>query len=180
LYSHNGIFYVTSGALILIALVSFSLSSISGHDVVAADPIKDPKAPLANLVYANHTYEMLPFVVLEEDSLEKLNFPRLPDDYKPEVNMSSNSTFTVEFSKKPREVNAFVIDYDADTTEVNPLTKISKNEFGLGKLYGTRTIEVRAIFEDNRYITYTCLADIQKTDEQNYGSSGQPSSEIFA
>jgi hypothetical protein len=180
LYSHIGCFSFTSGALILIALVSFSLSIIAGHEVFAANPIKDPNVPLANLVYANRSYEMLPFVVLEEDNLEKLNFPRLPDDYKPEVNITSGSTFTVEFSKKPREVNAFVIDYDADTTEVNPLTKIGKNEFGFGKLYGMRTIEVRAIFEDNRYVTYTCLANIQKTDEQKYGSPGQPSSEIFA
>ena len=180
LYSHKGIFHVTLGTIILIGLISISLSSTLGHVALAADPVKDPTVPSAKLVYANRTYEMLPFVVLEEDNLKKLNFPRLPDDYRPEVNFSSGSTFTVEFTKKPREINAFVIDYDADTTEVNPLTKVGSNEFGFGKLYGLRTIEVRAIFEDDKYITYTCLADIQRSDEQKYGSTGQPSSEIFA
>jgi hypothetical protein len=179
MYSHKSIFYVT-GALILFGLISFYLSSTSGHDALAVDPIRDPNVPSAKLLYANRTYEMLPFVVLEEDNLKKLNFPRLPDDYKPEVNISSGSTFTVEFAGKPREVNAFVIDYDADTTEVNPLTKLGSNEFGFGKLYGLRTIEVRAIFEDDKYVTYTCLANIERTDEQKYGSRGQPSSEIFA
>jgi hypothetical protein len=173
------IFYITSGTIILISLI-FTLSNIPSNNAFAADPVKDPKIPSAKLVYANHTYEMLPFVVLDEDSVKKLNFPRLADEYKPDVNLSSDSSFSVEFANKPREVNAFVIDYDADTTEVNPLTKLGNNEFGFGKLYGMRTIEVRAIFEDNRYITYTCLANIQRTDEQKYGLPGEADSEIFA
>jgi hypothetical protein len=147
--------------------------------VFAADPVKDPKIPTAKLLYANHSYEMLPFVLLEEDSMKKLNFPRLADEYRPDVNISSNSSFSIQFEKKPREINAFAIDYDADTTEVIPLTKLGKNEFGLGKLDGIRTIEVRAIFEDNRYITYTSLAKIQKMQEQNYGSPGEVSPDMF-
>ena len=95
------------------------------------------------LVYSNHTYDMLPFVVVTEDGVKKLNFPHLPDEYKPVVNISSNSSFSVEFTKKPREVNAFLIDYDADTTEITPLTRLGKTEFGLGNLYGLRTVEVR-------------------------------------
>ncbi len=122
---------------------------------------------------------MLPFVVVSEDGVKKLNFPRLPDDYKPVVNISSDSSFSVQFTKKPREVNAFLIDYDADTTEVNPLTKLGEREFGFGNISGLRTIEVRAIFDDGRYVTYTCLADVQKTDQQNYGIPRSTDHNIF-
>ena len=89
---------------------------------------------------------MLPFVVVTEDGVKKLNFPHLPDEYKPVVNISSNSSFSVEFTKKPREVNAFLIDYDADTTEITPLTRLGKTEFGLGSLYGLRPVEVESYF----------------------------------
>jgi hypothetical protein len=32
---------------------------------------------------------MLPFVVVDEDGVKKLNFPRLADEYKPLVQISS-------------------------------------------------------------------------------------------
>lgn len=170
--------YIALGTIILTSLIS-SLSNPTSYNAIAADSVKDPSVPSLKLVYANQTYEMLPFVVLDEDSIKKLNFPRLSDEYKPVVNISSDSSFSVQFTKKPREVNAFLIDYDADTTEVNPLIKLGAYEFGFGKVYGLRTIEVRAIFDDGRYVTYTCLADIQRTDEQKYGlPSADP--EIFA
>jgi hypothetical protein len=60
------------------------------------------------------------------------------------------------------------------------LTTLGKSEFGLGNLYGLRTIEVRAIFDDGRYITYTCLADIQRPDKQGYGLPRETGSDIFA
>lgn len=171
------IFQITIGSIILFSLIS--LSNTTRHIAIAAVPIKDPSLPSVKLAYANHTYDMLPFVVVNEDGVKKLNFPRLPDDYKPIVNISSNSSFSVEFTKKPREVNAFLVDYDADTTEISPLTRLGKSEFGVGNLYGLRTIEVRAIFDDGRYVTYTCLADIQKPDIQGYGLPRGTESDIF-
>ena len=123
---------------------------------------------------------MLPFVVVTQDGVKKLNFPHLPDEYKPVVNITSNSSFSVEFTKKPREVNAFLVAYDADTTEITPLTRLGKTEFGLGNSYGLRTIEVRAIFDDGRYVTYTCLADVQKIDKHDYGIPRGADSDIFA
>jgi hypothetical protein len=157
----------------------YLLSNATSQIAIAAIPIKDPSIPSVKLAYSNHTYEMLPFVVVTEDGVKKLNFPHLPDEYKPVVNISSNSSFSVEFTKKPREVNAFLVDYDADTTEISPLTRLGKSEFGLGNLYGLRTVEVRAIFDDGRYITYTCLADIQKPINQGYGLPGGTASDIF-
>ena len=174
----NSIFQITLGIIILLSLV-YSLSNTTNHRAIAVDPIQDPSLPSVKLAYSNHTYDMLPFVVVTEDGVKKLNFPHLPDEYKPVVNISSNSSFSVEFTKKPREVNAFLVDYDADTTEISPLTRLGKSEFGLGNLYGLRTIEVRAIFDDGKYITYTCLADIQKPNVQGYGLPKGTGADIF-
>jgi hypothetical protein len=157
----------------------YSLSNTTSHRAIAVAPIQDPSLPSVKLAYSNHTYDMLPFVVVTEDGVKKLNFPHLPDEYKPVVNISSNSSFSVEFTKKPREVNAFLVDYDADTTEISPLTRLGKSEFGLGNLYGLRTIEVRAIFDDGKYVTYTCLADIQKPDIHGYGLPRETDPNIF-
>jgi hypothetical protein len=118
--------------------------------------------PPVKLVYGNHSYEMLPFVVVDEDGVKKLNFPRLADEYKPLVQIPSGTPFAFEFKNKPREVNAFGIDYDADTTEVYPLTKVGKYQFNSGKLDGIFTVEVRAIYEDGKYVTYTGLVKLEK------------------
>ena len=173
------IFSISVGTIILMSVLS-SLSNTTSHIAIAAVPEKEPSLPSVKLAYANHTYDMLPFVVVNEDVVKKLNFPRLADEHKPIVNISSDSSFFVEFTKKPREVNAFLIDYDADTTEITPLTKLGEREFGFGNVSGLRTIEVRAIFDDGRYVTYTCLADVQKTDEQDYGIPIGTGPDIFA
>ncbi len=174
----SSIFQIALGSIILLSLI-FSLSNTTSRSAVAVAPIQDPSLPSVKLAYANHTYDMLPFVIVSESGVKKLNFPHLPDEYKPVVNISSNSSFSVEFTKKPREVNAFLVDYDADTTEITPLTRLGKTEFGLGNLYGLRTVEVRAIFDDGRYVTYTCLANIQKPNIQGYGLPRGTQSEIF-
>jgi hypothetical protein len=122
--------------------------------------------PPVMLSYGGHTYEMLPFVVVDEDGVKKLNFPRLADEYKPAVKIPSDKTFTFEFTKMPREVNAFGIDYDADTTEVNPLIKIGKHQFSFGNLHGIRTLELRAIYDNGKYVTYTALVNIDKTTNE--------------
>jgi hypothetical protein len=122
--------------------------------------------PPVMLSYGGHTYEMLPFVVVDEDGVKKLNFPRLADEYKPAVKIPSDKTFTFEFTKMPREVNAFGIDYDADTTEVNPLMKIGKHQFSFGNLHGIRTLELRAIYDNGKYVTYTALVNIEKATNE--------------
>jgi len=122
--------------------------------------------PPVMLSYGGHTYEMLPFVVVDEDGVKKLNFPRLADEYKPAVKIPSDKTFTFEFTKMPREVNAFGIDYDADTTEVNPLVKIGKHQFSFGNLHGIRTLELRTIYDNGKYVTYTALVNIDKATNE--------------
>lgn len=129
-------------------------------------PVTTTDVPPVMLSYGGHTYEMLPFVVVDEDGVKKLNFPRLADEYKPAVKIPSDKTFTFEFTKMPREVNAFGIDYDADTTEVNPLVKIGKHQFSFGNLHGIRTLELRAIYDNGKYVTYTALVNIDKATNE--------------
>ncbi len=165
--------------LVIFTTLALSVLGTSFH-IISAIPsinITSSSIPSVKLAYGGHTYEMLPFVTVKNDELKKLNFPRLADEYKPVVQMPSDKTFTFKFAKIPREVNAFGIDYDADTTEVSPLTKIGKYQFSFGKLFGIRTLEVRAIYDDGTYATYTALVDIKGTVNelgQNLGNQLNP------
>lgn len=53
--------------------------------------------------------------------------------------MPSDKNFTFQFTQPPREITAFGIDYDADTTEVYPLIDTGKDQFAFGK-GGTLTL----------------------------------------
>lgn len=164
-------------ALVFLLVNTLVLSQLGTHThYISALPAKQltnsttagttTDVPPVMLSYGSHTHEMLPFVVVDEDGVKKLNFPRLADEYKPEVKIPSDKTFTFEFTKMPREVNAFGIDYDADTTEVNPLIKIGKHQFSFGNLHGIRTLELRAIYDNGKYVTYTALVNIEKATNE--------------
>ena len=166
-------------ALPLVTLTTLILY-MSGLDITVAMSATNNMSstiPSVKMIYANNSYDMLPFVVLNEEGVNKLNFPHLPDEYKPDVVMASDKNFTFQFSKAPREINAFGIDYEADTTEVTPLTKMGKNQFTFGKVYGILTLEVRSIYDDGSYVTYTCLVDIKNTATDGNQAKGL---DIFA
>ena len=122
--------------------------------------------PVAKMVYQNKSYEMSPFVVMVNENLEKINFPHLPDDFEPEVTISPEDTISFSFLTKPREINAFFIDYDADTTEMTPLHRVGKTQFSFGDVYGPNTLELRVIYPDGKYVTYTCLIEVDKPEVQ--------------
>jgi hypothetical protein len=122
--------------------------------------------PVAKMVYQNKSYEMSPFVVMENENLERINFPQLPDDYEPVVTISPEDTISFSFITKPREINAFFIDYDADTTEMTPLHRVGKSQFSFGDVYGSKTLELRVIYPDGKYVTYTCLIEVDKPEVQ--------------
>jgi len=149
--------------LVTLTTLILFMSGFNVNVAMSATNNMSSTIPSVKMIYANDSYDMLPFVVLNEEGVNKLNFPHLPDEYKPEVVMASDKNFTFQFAKTPREINAFGIDYDADTTEVTPLTKIGKNQFTFGKVYGILTLEVRSIYDDGTYVTYTCLVDIKNT-----------------
>jgi len=126
--------------------------------------IKDSDVPVAKMIYKNKSYEMSPFVVVENEDLKRLNFPQLPDDFKPVVQIPSADTISFNFLTKPREMNAFFVDYDADTTEMTPLQRIGKNQFSFEDVYGPNTLELRVIYPDGKYVTYTCLIEVKKPE----------------
>jgi hypothetical protein len=120
--------------------------------------------PVAKMVYQNKSYEMSPFVVLENENLQRINFPHLPDDFQPEVTISPDDSISFSFITKPREINAFFVDYDADTTEMTPLHRVGKTQFSFGDVYGPNTLELRVIYPDGKYVTYTCLIEVEKPE----------------
>jgi len=125
---------------------------------------KEINVPVAKMVYQNKSYEMSPFVVMENEDLERINFPHLPDDFEPEVTISPEDPISFSFLTKPREINAFFIDYDADTTEMTPLHRVGKTQFSFGDVYGLKTLELRVIYPDGKYVTYTCLIEVEKPE----------------
>ena len=120
--------------------------------------------PVAKMVYQNKSYEMSPFVVMENENLQRINFPHLPDDFEPEVTISPEDSISFSFITKPREINAFFVDYDADTTEMTPLHRVGKAQFSFGDVYGPNTLELRVIYPDGKYVTYTCLIEVEKPE----------------
>jgi len=126
--------------------------------------IQDSNVPVAKMVYKNKSYEMSPFVVVENEDLKRLNFPQLPDDSQPVAQISSDDYISFNLLTKPREMNAFFVDYDADTTEMTPLHRVGKNLFSFEDVYGPNTLELRVIYPDGKYVTYTCLIEVKKPE----------------
>lgn len=124
----------------------------------------ETNVPVAKMVYQNKSYEMSPFVVMENENLERINFPHLPDDFEPEVTISQEDSISFSFITKPREINAFFVDYDADTTEMTPLHRVGKTQFSFADVYGPNTLELRVIYPDGKYVTYTCLIEVEKPE----------------
>jgi hypothetical protein len=163
--------------IFVIALESTILLSVNGESQAKSDSPVDINAldgdnnstqnsdvPIAKMVYNSKSYEMSPFVVVENEELKRLNFPQLPDDSEPIVQIPSDENVSFSFITKPREMNAFFVDYDADTTEMTPLNRVGKNQFSFADIYGLKTLELRVIFPDGKYVTYTCLIEVKKPE----------------
>ena len=181
-YDNKWIFNCILGAsLILLIVAGLNLTSAfakssEAKGVEGANSNTDIKIPPVKLSYGGHTYEMLPFVMVEGDQVKKLNLPQLPDDFQPVVKLPSEGTFNFDFIEKPRETNAFVIDYDADITAISPVNNLGKNRYSVNDAYGPKTLEVRAIYPDGKYVTYTLLIDISRIDSTSGLSSSSPES----
>jgi hypothetical protein len=134
------------------------------NSTYANNNIQARDVPVAKMVYKNKSYEMAPFIVVENENLKRLNFPQLPDDAQPVAQISQGENISFSFLTKPREINAFFVDYDADTTEMTPLQRVGKNQFSFGDVYGPNTLELRVIYLDGKYVTYTCLIEVKKPE----------------
>ena len=126
--------------------------------------VGENSVPIAKMVYNSKSYEMSPFVVVENEDLKRLNFPQLADDFQPIAQISPDDNISFSFLTKPREMNAFFVDYDADTTEMTPLHRVGKNQFSFTDVYGPNTLELRVIYPDGKYVTYTCLIEVMKPE----------------
>jgi hypothetical protein len=95
----NKKYVLLSSLLVMIfvtALESTILLSVNGESQAKSDSPVDINAidgdnnstqnsdvPIAKMVYNSKSYEMSPFVVVENEDLKRLNFPQLPDDSEP-------------------------------------------------------------------------------------------------
>ena len=162
------IFVTPLGSIILLPAGAEPQAKGESADTKVSDAdnsnIQDSDVPVAKMVYKNKSYEMSPFVVVENENLKRLNFPQLPDDSQPVAQISSDENISFNFLTKPREMNAFFVDYDADTTEMTPLHRVGKNQFSFDGVYGPNTLELRVIYPDGKYVTYTCLIEVKKPE----------------
>jgi len=163
-------------SLILLIVAGLNLcnafaKSSEAKGVERSNTNADIKIPPVKLSYGGHTYEMLPFVLVEGDQVKKLNFPQLPDDFQPVVKLPQEGIFSFDYSEKPRETNAFVIDYDADITAISPVNNVGKNRYSVNDVHGPKTLEARAIYADGKYVTYTLLIDVSRIDSTSGLSS---------
>jgi hypothetical protein len=162
------IFVTPLGSIILLPAGAEPQAKGESADTKVSDSdnsnIQDRDVPVAKMVYKNKSYEMSPFVVVENENLKRLNFPQLPDDSQPVAQISSDENISFNFLTKPREMNAFFVDYDADTTEMTPLHKVGNNQFSFDGVYGPNTLELRVIYPDGKYVTYTCLIEVKKPE----------------
>jgi F5/8 type C domain len=145
------------------------VNALKFHAKNEPEPNVNNNPPVVKLVFNGNFYDMLPFIVVRENELKRLNFPQdadggdVPIDKLPK--MSSNDQISFSFATKPRELNAYAIDYDADTTEMTPLKRIGEYQFELGDINGIKTLELRVIYPNGMYATYTLLFNIEKADK---------------
>lgn len=107
--------------------------------------------PSISLIYNGKKYDNLhPFIFYDGVSLNKIKLPTLPDTVGTALALKEGSKISFQFDRNPKEVDAFVIDYDADINSVTPLKKISGNTFDVSGLSGKKNLEVHAVFaKDN-------------------------------
>jgi len=145
--------------------------ALKSHSKNEPQPNVINNPPAVKLVFNGKSYDMLPFIVVKENEFKRLNFPQdadggdVPLDELPK--MSSNDQISFSFAAKPRETNVYAIDYDADTTEMTPLNRIGEYQFELDGINGVKTLELRVIYPDGLYATYTLLFNIEKGDSIN-------------
>ena len=66
----------------------------------------ETNVPVAKMVYQNKSYEMAPFVVMENENLQRINFPHLPDDFEPEVTISPEDSISFSFITRTGTITA--------------------------------------------------------------------------
>jgi hypothetical protein len=121
----------------------------------------EPEIPQATCNYSGQKYYLTPHIYNDGEKSSTIDFPNLPDDHMPEMKVKTGDELTMEFDgKKPINVEALLVDYDADIRETYPLEKIDENTFKATEA-GIKTLEVIATFPGNEHVSYTTLVDVE-------------------
>lgn len=144
------------------AIMTIATQSLgSSVQSLAQEDSGEPEIPQAFCNYAGQKYYLTPHVYNDGEKSSRMDFPDLPDDYVPQMIVKKGDELTMGFDdKKPVEIQALLIDYDADTTETYPLKKVDENTFKATET-GIKTLEVFATFPGNERISYTTLIDVK-------------------
>jgi hypothetical protein len=161
--------------IIVIALVLSSTPAIfsqafsSIQTTAQEENNQEPDIPQAVCIYKDQEYSLTPHIFNDGEKSSRIAFPDLPDDHTPQMTVQQGEELTMEFDgdKQPSEIQALLVDYDADVTETYPLKKIDDNKFEITQP-GIKTLEVIASFPDNEHISYTTLVDVKGDGEGDY------------
>ena len=128
-----------------------------------------PDIPQAFCIYNGQKYSLIPHIFNDGKTSSRIAFPQLPDNYEPQMIIQQGGELTMEFEgdKQPTEIQALLVDYEADITETYPLKRIDANKFEMTQT-GIKTLEVIASFLDGEHISYTMLVDAKGEGENNY------------
>jgi hypothetical protein len=160
---------------IVIALVLYSIPAIFSQSFIPVqltaqvEDNQEPDIPQAMCIYKDQEYSLTPHIFNDGEKSSRITFPQLPDNYAPQMTVQLGEELTMEFEgdKQPNEIQALLVDYDADVTETYPLNKIDDNKFEITQP-GIKTLEVIASFPDGEHISYTTLIDVKEDGENNY------------
>jgi hypothetical protein len=156
--------------VLLIAMAVFTQAIYSPIVGIAQEQeTGQPDIPQAFCVYKDQKYSLIPHIFNDGKTSSRIAFPQMPDNYKPQMIMQQGEEITMEFDgdKQPTEIQALLVDYEADVTETYPLKKIDANKFQMTQT-GIKTLEVIASFLDGEHISYTMLVDVKGQGENNY------------
>jgi hypothetical protein len=132
------------------------------NPVQAQEEQEEQDIPKVMCIYNDKEYYLTPHIFSDDEKSITINFPDLSDDNAPQMIIEKGQTLTMEFDKEPTQVDALLVDYEADVTETSPLKKIDENKFEVTQR-GIKTLEVIGTFPDNQRISYTTLIDVKGT-----------------
>lgn len=157
--------YHTNMKLLAVMIFSAAMTLVTQNmysSVQVLGQVEDggPEIPQATCIYGGQQYYLTPHIYNDGEKSSRIDFPDLPDDHVPQMIVKQGEDLTMEFDgKKPVEIQALLVDYDADITETYPLEKVNDNTFEVNEA-GIKTLEVIATFPDNQHISYTTLVDV--------------------
>src|SRR5919106_74190 len=137
-------------AIVLLATMAIFTQAIYSPILAIAQENGEPDIPQAICIYKDQEYSLTPHIFNDGEKSSRIAFPQLPDDYAPQITIQQGEELTMEFrgDKQPAEIQAVLVDYDADITETYPLKKVDANKFEMTQT-GIKTLEVIATFPDD-------------------------------